>query len=68
MTKRLKKQAKPVVFLGIVIGCALIVSGVLGLSGHLNNQEAIKSKKKNQVSETKLIQVVKIKVTKKCQK
>ena len=53
MTKRLKKQAKPVVFLGIVIGCALIVSGVLGLSGHLNNQEAIKSKKKNQVSETK---------------
>lgn len=53
MTKRLKKQAKPVVFLGLVIGCALIVSGVLGLSGHLNNQEAIKSKKKNQVSETK---------------
>lgn len=29
------------------------MSGVLGLSGHLNNQEAIKSKKKNQVSETK---------------
>lgn len=53
MTKRLKKQAKPVVFLGLVIGCALIVSGVFGLSGHLNNQEATKSKKKTQVSETK---------------
>lgn len=53
MTKRLRKEAKPVVFLGLVIGCALILSGVFGLSGHLNNQETTKSKKKNQVSETK---------------
>ncbi|MDU6581339.1 MAG: glycoside hydrolase family 3 protein, partial [Lactococcus lactis] len=53
MTKRLKKKAKPVVFLGLVLGCALILSGVLGLAGHLNEQESSKTKKKSQLSETK---------------
>ncbi|WFR76406.1 hypothetical protein P9166_04145 [Lactococcus lactis] len=53
MTKRLKKKAKPVVFLALVLGCALILSGVLGLAGHLNEQESSKTKKKSQLSETK---------------
>ena len=38
MTKRLKKKAKPVVFLALVLGCALILSGVLGLAGHLKRK------------------------------
>ncbi|MDM5144392.1 hypothetical protein ICE98_01486 [Lactococcus lactis] len=68
MTKRLKKKAKPVVFLALVLGCALILSGVLGLAGHLNNQEAIKVKKKNQVSETKTNSSSQNKSDQKCQK
>lgn len=33
MTKRLKKKAKPVVLLSLVLGCALILSEILGFCG-----------------------------------
>ncbi|WP_223848613.1 hypothetical protein [Lactococcus lactis] len=57
MTKRLKKKAKPVVFLALVLGCALILSGVLGLAGHLNEQESSKTKRKVNCQKLKGVQL-----------